>query len=404
MALGDGENLSVSGNSTSPMGSTNYNTLGKLGIFQNLVPQFDSNSSCTPRYLLDLIDSLAGEEEFSDTDRILIAKSRIRGAALTSLIGNQDLNKEKSWKDFKTKFLDNFEAKRSQAVCQYKFTNLKQFATEKVRAYAQRVITATDEFLGIKNNISPEIKQIYDATILSKFTEGILNEFKLPLITRECKSIAEAINFIELLETNALLTQTDGLNAIQPNIDNTSAVLGKLVQTTHEKIASLTKQIDDMKLKGGSSGRSLDRNLGAQRQEVTCEICHRTNHETSRCFRNPANRQQFGNNRQFEDRSRPIYRGQNDRENYRRENSRGRYGNIGREYQYRDQTPGRQYTNNGFRRDQNYTNSNQNASYNRYNRSGSREQYPNTRRVTFNGEERNGTYVRFQKNSGRGRY
>lgn len=316
---GDGNSV---GNGVSVANQTPL-ALQKLTVFQTLIPAFDAISSVSAKFYFQTIESLATEPEFNEGDRLIVAKSRLRGEALAYLI-NSNLNNIQDYKTFKEKFLEFFDTKQSRAVAQYKFSNLKMLEGEQAKTYGNRVSTTTDEFFGDKDLNTEGMINIYEDTRLNKFIQGIRPEYRMQLITKDPKTFREAVDFIELLETNAqLLATTHSVNAI--GASNTDSLLTKLLQNTQEQIATLTKQMENLQTRKVSGERNLDtRNRGTPspgRQKLSCRICYRDNHDTERCYQHPNNRRQqtVGQNtyRGESDRSRPTQR------NWRRENNSG---------------------------------------------------------------------------------
>lgn len=122
--------------------------IAKITSLQALIPEFSGDSCVNPTYFFETLESLTNVEEYTDGDRLVIAKSRIRGPALKHLIATKSLNTEKEYEKFKTKIIEFFEQNESPAITQYQFTHLKMFPSETVRQFAARVTNGTDKFLG----------------------------------------------------------------------------------------------------------------------------------------------------------------------------------------------------------------------------------------------------------------
>ena len=275
--------------------------LCKLTTFQNLIPQFDNNSAVTAKYFFDTIETLANKDEYTDDERLIIAKSRIRGDALTHLINSPSLSSEKNYGNFKDKFLDFFEQKTSRTVCQYQFSNIKMYPSETVRQFANRVCNATDKFFGPIDLSQEPLKQVYDQTLLSKFLEGIRDEYKREILTKDPKNLKEAISFIELLETNEQIMKPQTVNAIErPN-----ELLQKHIQSTHEMIAALSKKIESLSVRPNLANNPQIRKF--------CSFCKRNNHSNEECYFKNKNEQTTTTFRNSHfPRSRPLFRQQRD--------------------------------------------------------------------------------------------
>lgn len=186
------------------------------------------------------------------------------------------------------------------------------------------------------------MNKIYEQTRLSKLLEGIRSEYKSQLILRNPKSLKEAIEYIELIDTNTQLTSTNDINAIgtvQPD-----SMLNKHIQTTHELIANLTQKVNDMAItknnqqRNSSTSRSMskERELSQNRANTQrhdrpgCDYCHKTNHLTQNCFYKQNNFQTQRNSRQtFRETRIPnsqLYRREPQwRQNYERQGRQERY-------------------------------------------------------------------------------
>lgn len=264
------------------MANNNVANLSKLTSFQHIVPAFDNASAVTPKYFFDTIDNLTVGDEFCDNDRLIIAKSRLRGEALTHMINSHSLSNEKSYENFKKQLIDFFGKSVSQAVTQVQFSNLKMGPSESVKEYANRVANATAKFFGKADTSLEPIIAVLDQTKLSKFIEGLREDYKGQLIIKDPKNITEAIEFVELLEANAQFINPTShahvFNTLNTNTSNT--LLDTHIQATHELISSLTKKVEDL---------TLERNRKTYTQPRECTICHKSNHTTRDCYYNYRN-------------------------------------------------------------------------------------------------------------------
>lgn len=257
--------------------------LSKLTTFQTLIPAFDNSSAVTAKYFFSTIELLANPTDFSDEERLIIARSRLRGEALTHLINSASLSKETDYSIFKNKFIDYFEAKESRATSQIQFSTLKMYPSETIKQYANRVDIATEKFFGQIDINSAPVLQLFEQTKLSKFIEGVKDEYKAHILLKDPKTISEAVQFVEILESNSKILNPQSLNTFAPN----EGVFNQHLKNTHELIASIAKDVEGLKL------QKFSQNLPTK-----CDICHKTNHTTKNCFYNS-----LTNNRQNPPRS-----------------------------------------------------------------------------------------------------
>lgn len=305
-------------------------TLSKLSSVHSLIPLFDSESAVTPSYFIDSFDRLAESVNASNSEKLLIIKTRIRGIALSHMIQDSELAGEIDYQEFKKKFLNFFETKSSPAFRSQQFSNCKMLPGETVKVFASRVSNATLKFLGQINTKDPEIAKIIENTKLAKFLDGVKPEIKKSLLAKEVQTFDKMVEFGELLELNDAMSQTNNetIQAIN-NQPDYSELIHKHVQDTHQSISNLTRQLNELKMasQNNNAQRGMVRDFSAngqrdrygrdewrgrnnwQRQNnMYCNLCHKNNHKTENCYFRPgATENNTRNTQSF--RGRPQSRG-----------------------------------------------------------------------------------------------
>lgn len=114
----------------------------KLAGLQNIIPQFDNCSAVTPNYFLETFEAVTEAAKCTDSEKLMIIKSRIRGDALSHIINSPDLAEAVDYKSFVAAFRDFFTNKSSLVARHQSFSNVKMTPSESVKVYASRVSQA----------------------------------------------------------------------------------------------------------------------------------------------------------------------------------------------------------------------------------------------------------------------
>ena len=307
----------LANNGANGVPATAISLFHKLAGFQTLIPQFDNQSAVTPKFFIDQVESITDIANCEPSEKLLVLKSRIRGDALSHVISSPDLASETDYQLFKDKFLSYFTQKISLVSRQSQFSNCKMTANEPAKVYAARVTHATMMFLNNPDITNPAVKLIFEQTKLAKFIEGLLPEYRQAILLRDPQNFAEALNYVELLQTNQnSFTKTEYCNASSsaatsnPSDDSLKSLLQAHVLHTQETFNSLSKQIEDLKLNPAFNSNPHDsrRFRPTQRSQSytqvsfvrnrpnrfpPCSFCGRANSHLSRnCYSNPTRRNQ----------------------------------------------------------------------------------------------------------------
>lgn len=295
--------------------------LQKLAGLQSIIPQFDNTSVVTPQFFINNFETVAALIDCSDQEKLLILKSRIRGEALAQLIITPDLQEESNYENFKTKFLAFFDKKVSMATRQQQFSNCCMQPGESVKVYAARVSRVTQKFFNNPDLSNASVKALFEQSKLSKFLEGLLDEYKHPTLMKDPQSFQSALDFVELLETNrSCFSQSNQnsqsspaqipVNATSEQISNQEikSLLETHAQQTHASICTLTKEVEKLKFNRNNIQRNAS-NLSTNYQKnpnnrsifeknrpfPECQYCGRNNHISSFCYYKRANFQRSFN-------------------------------------------------------------------------------------------------------------
>lgn len=226
----------------------------KLAGFQAIIPQFDNSSAVTAKFFVDSLEHVTGIANCSEDEKLLIMKSRIRGDALSHIINSPDLSQETKYTDFKNKFLAYFQNKASLASRQQQFANCRMMEGEQAKVYASRVTDVTQKFFGNLNLTNADVKTLFEQSKLSKFLEGLLPKYRQQTLMKDPQTFQEALNFVELLQSNSFELNSPENNAstnnLQASLSNEELlkIFECHAQKTNETVASLSKQLDNFKI------------------------------------------------------------------------------------------------------------------------------------------------------------
>lgn len=285
--------------------ATETNIFNKLAGFNALIPQFDANSAVTPQYFIDTVESITTIANCSDSEKLLVLKSRIRGDALSQIINSVDLSSETDYTQFVKKFINYFSPSSSLATRQQQFSNCKMHCNEPVKLYAARVENATLKFFGeINSKQNTEVGKLYEQTKLSKFLDGLQPEYKKQTLIKDPQTLHEAVKFVQLLQANDSNVNDSQINAVQST--HTNDDLRQLIemnsQRTHEIISTLSEEINKLKLRDRNYRsptlyrppfRQFPSNHQQERRVNNpstvngplCRPCQSNSHYESSCFR-----------------------------------------------------------------------------------------------------------------------
>lgn len=301
--------------------ATSPNLFNKLAGFQAVIPEFDNISAVTPQYLIDTVERITSLASCTDEEKLLVLRTRIRGDALSHIIGSPDLSRETDYERFKEKFLAFFEQKLSLATRQQQFSNCRMQPNESVKLYAARICAATMKFFNNPDLANDAVNTLFEQSKLSKFLEGLLPTYRQATLLRDPQTFSEALNYVELLQANeksfsdppvympSVINNTAENFSQTSNTEEIKNLLQAHASQTRESISALAKEVENIKISQQKSAdvrqpRSQYRDSFHQKQRDTssssrraqrfpCEFCNRTNHDSQSCYFRPGR----GNNR-----------------------------------------------------------------------------------------------------------
>lgn len=300
------EDISVNANM-----AKNTNLIGLVGNFDG---EEDGN---TCKFFFEQFDQIAEMAKWTNTEKVTILKSRFRGKALRFLITDENLTKARNYNELKHAFLEYFNEEINISNKQLQFNNIKQREGEPVRDLAQRIVIASNNYLGTSaNSMNEETKIMLDKLRLAKFVNALEPPLQSDVLKANPDNFNEAIR-IATNSQNALKTMaTIKINNLMTDTQ------GYLTRPTQERddIETLRQEINHLKTERFAQP--------SQQQNCFCHLCGETNsHYTAQCnvyrdlqgFRQIQNRQQMEPPNQW-------------RPNYFRGNVNRRWQNRGRQF------------------------------------------------------------------------
>lgn len=229
---------------------TNQN-VSNIALIQTWIPIFDGLSPVTPKYLIDSVERLTKDINIPDIQKIQLVISKIKGEPLSKIINNVDLIHSTQFQTFKAEFLDFFSESDSLLLRQLALDACKQKDDEDIKSYAVRLTQAARNFFGEIDIKNEETRRIYDQTRLARLIEGVLPSYKLQLLTKDVKTFEEAIKFIQLLQANRQLIDSQAICAIKT---------AQNIQTDHTQqlIQNLERQMNELKLQNQRLATQLE--------------------------------------------------------------------------------------------------------------------------------------------------
>lgn len=290
----------------------------KIAGYQSLIPIFETSNFTDAEYFVNSIEEIGSIADWSDNEKIVVLKSKVRGNSLKLISSSVELKNCETFEDFKTKFLNLFKTKASIVENQKDFENCKQMLDETVRMFSNRVTNITHKFLQIENSTIPEVNKILDQTKLVKFLDGLNPAIKRNVISKNPLNFDKAVEIAELESLNAKLFQEDNqsINAIRKTETDvkTQILIDNVLQNnsaTQELIAALKESVDKLSLNKSTTEIPPPHPHPFQ-NVMFCQICGRSNHLTERCFYNTSASfypppQQFRSMRPHQPFTRPFF-------------------------------------------------------------------------------------------------
>lgn len=279
------------------MAVNNNMASNKIAGFHALIPNFDGESYADVEYFVKTLEDIASIADWSDEEKLVVLKSKIRGSALQIVISSLELRLVENYSQFKDKFIEFFQTRTNLNQSQKLFEGCKQKTDESIKFYANRISNATIQYLKTEDK-SPAVKSLIDQTKLIKFLDGLLPNIRKAVMSHGPKTFDEAVNMAELEALHLNMYETEQVNHVNAESDakdRTNQIVleclnrqmeatEKLYNLMEEKINKLSinqRQPQEDRLNRGPTYQN-----NSYRPQMFCQICHRNNHNTDMCYYN----------------------------------------------------------------------------------------------------------------------
>lgn len=228
--------------------------------FVSLLSNFEGESSEECNFFFQQFEEISRLSGWNEQEKIMIFRAKLKGRALRFLISDPSLIGLREFQQLKNAFLEYFNDEQDLTNKQLKFNNIVQRESEPVKDLAQRIIIASNSYLGVvEANINRETKEMLNKLRLSKFISALNSELQTEVLKANPETFEEAIKYATNIQ-GALNT------AMSLKINN-------LLHETHsndtmQEIQQLKQQIN---------------NLSINRETKKCQLCGDTRHYSIHC-------------------------------------------------------------------------------------------------------------------------
>lgn len=142
--------------------------------------------------------------------KLAVAKLHMKGEAGHFLEANPDIKAENDWDKFKNAVLKRFDPDEHKSTALQNLMETTQKATETVSEYATRLkLAGRKTFKPGASDAETKIRnEVLQETMMAQFLRGLKRGLRRNVLTREPKSLAEAIKFALSEEQNLKLIES----------------------------------------------------------------------------------------------------------------------------------------------------------------------------------------------------
>lgn len=181
------------------MEHTLNNQINGLNLLTN---NFEGEPSQT-KFFFKQFEEIALLFKWSPQIQLAILKTKLKGNALRLLITDPDLINATSYEAVKEKLTNYFAEERGLAERQLEFSQCVMKSNENVKAYAHRLVVASNNYLGENEQaVNANTKSVIDKIRLAKFINSIIPELQVEVI----KSNPETFEHAVKIATNCQLS------------------------------------------------------------------------------------------------------------------------------------------------------------------------------------------------------
>lgn len=165
-----------------------------------------SNRHFTAKHFFQSLEEVANLAKWRDTDKLLIAKSKLRGEAADFLAQSPDLRVTSNYEQFKESVLERFETEEPLAVRLSALSNCYQRDGESVKEFATRLKAVAHNYLQERPDDPPRLSAMHDKTKLAQFVQGLKPHLKRVVLSADCSDFASCVRKATAEEMYAAMT------------------------------------------------------------------------------------------------------------------------------------------------------------------------------------------------------
>lgn len=159
-----------------------------------LLSEFTGSDSSDVFMFFDQFDAAAKMGLWSEEEKIVILKSRLREKAQKFVASSPETRLEKSYEILKKKIIEFFDNSPSLMVRQQMFTKCHQNHGESIRELAHRVSANTRTYLNGSTDAPQHVsQQVIDSLSLSKFLDALQPHLRVETMKQAPKDFKQAV-------------------------------------------------------------------------------------------------------------------------------------------------------------------------------------------------------------------
>lgn len=237
-----------------------------------LIPTFEGKSGEKVQHFITQFEDVAKLTKWSDAEKILVLKSKVKGRAMQRLLNNTELFAHTNWDKFLKEFLNHFKENKTATQLGQEFQAIKHVPNMTVRDLAAKINTSARDYLQIEGEQDEAALKMLDKIMLTKFLDSLKSNLAVEVRKQFPIDFQEAIEKAEALEK--ILEEDISTCAAISDIEQGHNIL------LEAKIIELTQQVNALKQEEQRPNKDNKKNsLGTY-----CLACGKDNHLLKDCF------------------------------------------------------------------------------------------------------------------------
>lgn len=219
-----------------------------------LVANFDGErEEC--KFFFSQIDEIGKVMGWNDDEKLLIARSKLKGKAMRFLISDPSLSEMRNYQKFKSTFVEYFEDEIDLNAHHLKFNNIKMKDQESIKNLAHRIILAANNYLGSAEVYTEQTQKMLDKLRLSKFIDALTPELQMEVLKSNPKSFNDAIKVASSVQNAMDSLAQIKLNNLLMKSSNEAQYATNIMES---EILELRQELNNLKIAKQPESRSND--------------------------------------------------------------------------------------------------------------------------------------------------